>query len=123
MYEVPHPDDDIDGYCSLRRLASRPDTAFQRRRHAGGRSARSGRAGIGYLHLIGAVLLMALGQMLNAPTVSTITSRLAAPGRTATYHAAVSTTEDMGTAIGPTTGLALGGLGGSRIIWLLAVPL
>ena len=80
-------------------------------------------AGIGYVLLVGAVLLMALGQMLYAPTVSTFTSRLAALGRAATYQAALSTTEDIGTAIGPTTGLALGGLGGSRLIWLLAGPL
>jgi MFS transporter, FSR family, fosmidomycin resistance protein len=80
-------------------------------------------AGIGYVLLIGAVLLMALGQMLYAPTVSAFTSRLAAPGHIATYQAALSTTEDIGTAIGPTTGLALGGLGGSGLIWLLAGPL
>jgi MFS family permease len=80
-------------------------------------------AGIGYVFLIGAVLLLALGQMLYAPTVSTFTSRLAPPGRTATYQAALSTTEDMGTAIGPTTGLALGGLGNPHLIWLLAMPL
>jgi MFS family permease len=80
-------------------------------------------ASFGYVVLIAAVLLMALGQMLYAPTVSTFTSRLAAPGRTATYQAALSTTEDIGTAIGPATGLALGGLANPRLIWLLAGPL
>jgi hypothetical protein len=44
--------------------------------------------GIGFVLLIGAVLLMALGQMLYAPTVSTFTSRMAAPGHTASYQAA-----------------------------------
>lgn len=80
-------------------------------------------AGLGYVLLIGAVLLMALGQMLYAPTVSAFTSRLASPVHTATYQAALSTTEDIGTAVGPTTGLALGGLGGAHLIWLLAGPL
>ena len=80
-------------------------------------------AGIGYVPLIAAVLLVAAGQMLYAPTVSTFTSRMATPGHVATYQAALSTTEDIGTAIGPTTGLALGGLGGPGLVWLLAGPL
>jgi MFS family permease len=80
-------------------------------------------ASSGYVILIAAVLLMALGQMFSSPTVSTFISRMAAPGRAATYQAAISTTEDIGSAIGPTTGLALGGLGISRLVWLLAGPL
>jgi MFS family permease len=80
-------------------------------------------ASISYVVLVAAALLMALGQMLYAPTVSTFTSRLAATGRTATYQAALSTTEDIGTAIGPTTGLSLGGLGHPRLIWFLTGPL
>ncbi len=69
------------------------------------------------------VIVIALGQMLYYQTVSTFVSRRAPREGVATYQAALSTTEDIGTAIGPTTGLELGGLGSPRFIWLLAGPL
>jgi MFS family permease len=78
--------------------------------------------GYGYPVLVGAVLAIAAGQMLYAPAVSTFVSRTAAPGRRATYQAAISTIEDIGTAIGPTTGLALGAVANPSFIWLLAAP-
>jgi MFS family permease len=80
-------------------------------------------ATLGYVVLIIAVIVIALGQMLYYPTVSTFVSRRAPRGGVATYQAALSTTEDIGTAIGPSTGLVLGGLGGPRLIWLLAGPI
>nr|WP_272919907.1 MFS transporter [Streptomyces sp. SID4948] len=78
--------------------------------------------GYGYPVLVGAVLAIAAGQMLYSPTVSTFVTRHATPGRRATYQAALSTTEDIGSAVGPTTGLALGTLASPSLIWLLAAP-
>jgi predicted MFS family arabinose efflux permease len=79
-------------------------------------------AGAGYPVMIIAVLAVSLGQMLYSPAVSTFVSRNAAPGRRATYQAAISTTEDIGTALGPVTGLALGAVGPPSLVWLLALP-
>jgi hypothetical protein len=39
-----------------------------------------------------------------------------------TYQAVISTTEDIGTALGPVTGLALGTVGAAPLIWLRALP-
>ena len=70
-----------------------------------------------------AVAVIALSQMLYGPAVTTFVSRRAPRGARATYQAAMSTTVDIGTAIGPTSGLALASLAGSRTVWLAAVPL
>ncbi|MEC3997949.1 MFS transporter [Actinacidiphila sp. DG2A-62] len=80
-------------------------------------------AGLGYPVLVAAVLVMSFGMMLSGPTTSAFVSRHAAPGRGATYQAALSTTQDIGTAIGPTSGLALGRTGPAALVWLLALPL
>jgi MFS family permease len=78
---------------------------------------------LGYPVLIGAVLAIALGQMLYSPAVSTFVSRRAARSQKASYQAAISTTEDIGTAIGPTVGLTLGATGAPYLAWLLAAPI
>lgn len=80
-------------------------------------------AGLGYPALVAAVLVTAFGQMLSGPATSAFVSRRAAPGRRATYQAALSTTQDIGTALGPTSGLALGRVGSPALVWLLALPL
>ncbi len=80
-------------------------------------------AGLGYPVLVAAVLVMSFGMMLSGPTTSAFVSRHAAPGRGATYQAALSTTQDIGTAIGPASGLALGRTGPAALVWLLALPL
>jgi MFS family permease len=61
----------------------------------------------GYPVLVIAVLLMAAGEMIYAPTVSAFVTTRAGRHRRATYQAALSITEDIGTAIGPISGLAL----------------
>ncbi|MFJ1707039.1 MFS transporter [Kitasatospora sp. NPDC088346] len=80
-------------------------------------------AGLGYPVLVVAVLVVSLGMMISGPATSAFVSRRATPGRTATYQAALSTTQDIGTAIGPTSGLALGRVGSPVLVWLLALPL
>jgi MFS family permease len=64
-------------------------------------------AGHGYAVLVVAVLLMALGEMAYGPTVSAVVTRLARPHQRASYQAALSITEDVATAVGPTSGLAV----------------
>ncbi|MEV0282130.1 MFS transporter [Streptomyces sp. NPDC050610] len=80
-------------------------------------------AGAGYPALVAAVLLISFGMMLAGPATSAFVSRHAPPGRSATYQAALSTTQDIGTAIGPTSGLAIGRIGPPALVWLLALPL
>lgn len=61
--------------------------------------------------------------MIYGPTTSAFISRHAPTGRSATYQAALSTTQDIGSAIGPMSGLALGRIGPPALIWLSALPL
>ncbi|WP_406277382.1 MFS transporter [Embleya sp. NBC_00896] len=80
-------------------------------------------AGLGYPALVAAVLVTSLGMMISGPTTSTFITRHAPPGRSATYQAALSTTQDIGAAIGPTSGLALGRIGAPALVWISALPL
>ncbi|MYW04255.1 MFS transporter [Streptomyces sp. SID3343] len=80
-------------------------------------------AGFGYPALLAAVLVTSFGMMISGPTTSAFLSRHAPPGRSATYQAALSTSQDIGTAIGPTSGLALARIGPPTLVWLLALPL
>lgn len=77
----------------------------------------------GLVFVVAAVAGVALGQMLYAPNASALVSEIAPAGRGATYQAASSTTVDIGMAIGPASGLALGGAVGARVLWLLGLPL
>lgn len=76
----------------------------------------------GYPVLIVAVLLMAAGEMIYAPTLSAYVTTRAGPNRRASYQAALSITEDIGTAIGPISGL---GIAATRAItvWITAAIL
>jgi MFS family permease len=56
--------------------------------------------------LVVAVLLMTCGEMVYAPTVSTIVTLRAGTQQRASYQAALSITEDIGMAVGPISGLA-----------------
>ena len=80
-------------------------------------------AGFGYPALVAAVVLVSVGQMLYGPALSTFVTLHAPPGRRAMYQAGISTTQDIGTALGPTTGLVLGQSSAPPLIWLLALPL
>lgn len=80
-------------------------------------------AGAGYPLLVTAVVLMALGEMAYAPTVSAVVSRRARPHRRASYQAALSITEDIGTAIGPISGLAVARATTAAGLWTLAAAL
>ncbi|MET7304329.1 MFS transporter [Embleya sp. NPDC005575] len=80
-------------------------------------------AGLGYPALVAAVLVTSFGMMISGPTTSTFITRHAPPGRSATYQAALSTTQDIGAAIGPTSGLALGRVGAPALVWISALPL
>jgi len=79
-------------------------------------------ATLGYVVLIIAVIVIALGQMLYYPTVSTFVSRRAPRGESPPIRrrcpppktSALRSDEH---------GLVLGGLGGPRLIWLLAGPI
>jgi MFS family permease len=71
----------------------------------------------GYLVLVIAVLLMAAGEMVYAPTVSAYVTTRAGRHRRASYQAALSITEDIGTAIGPVSGLALAGVTSAATLW------
>ena len=61
----------------------------------------------GYPVLILAVLLLAAGEMVYAPTLSAYVTTRAGRRRRASYLAALSITEDIGTAVGPVSGLTL----------------
>ncbi|MGW6462789.1 MFS transporter [Streptomyces rubiginosohelvolus] len=80
-------------------------------------------AGLGYPALVTAALITSFGMMIYGPATSAFLSRHAPTGRTATYQAALSTTQDIGSAIGPMSGLALGRIGPPVLIWLCALPL
>jgi MFS family permease len=69
------------------------------------------------------VVLIAFGQMLYSPNTNALVSMIAPRGRGATYQAAISTTADVGMAVGPASGLGLSATLGSRLLWLLALPL
>jgi MFS family permease len=71
----------------------------------------------GYAVLIIAVLLMAAGEMIYAPTVSAFVTTRAGRHRRASYQAALSITEDIGTAIGPISGLALAAATSAATLW------
>jgi MFS family permease len=70
-----------------------------------------------------AVVLLALGQMVYGPNLSALVSTIAPAGRSTTYQAAMSTTNDIGMAAGPASGLALTASLGARVLWLIALPL
>jgi MFS family permease len=80
-------------------------------------------ASAGIAVLVIAVAVIALAQMLYGPAVTAFVAEHAPRGARATYQAAMSTTVDIGTALGPTSGLALAALAGSRVVWLAALPL
>jgi MFS family permease len=73
--------------------------------------------------VIFAVVLIAFGQMLYAPNLNALVSAIAPRGREVTYQAAISTTNDIGMAAGPASGLALSASIGARLMWVLALPL
>lgn len=125
-------------YATLFAIAAGVSIVFQiptsrwARRHSSGRLLLIGAsvqaagllalaaASSGYAVLVCAVVCIAVGQMVYGPALSAFVTTLAGRGRNATYQAAVSLTEDIGSALGPTTGLALGGLAGARQVWLAA---
>lgn len=76
----------------------------------------------GYPVLVIAVLLMAAGEMIYAPTVAAFVTTRAGRHRRASYQAAVSITEDIGTAIGPVSGLALATAARAVTVWPPALP-
>ena len=71
----------------------------------------------GYPVLVVAVILMAVGEMIYAPTVSAFVTTRAGRRRRASYQAALSITEDIGTAIGPISGLALAAATSAATLW------
>ena len=79
--------------------------------------------GSGYAVLVAAVALMALGEMAYAPTVSAVVTRRAQPHQHASYQAALSITEDIGTALGPISGLAVVKATTAAGCWIVAAGL
>jgi len=77
----------------------------------------------GYPVLVVAVLLMATGEMIYAPTISAFVTTRAGRHRRASYQAALSITEDIGTAIGPISGLALAAVTSAATLWATAAIL
>jgi hypothetical protein len=55
--------------------------------------------------------------MIYAPTVSAFVTTRAGRRHRASYQAALIITEDIGTAIGPISGLALAAAGGAATVW------
>jgi MFS family permease len=72
----------------------------------------------GYPILVIAVMLMAAGEMLYAPVASAYVTTRAGRNRRASYQAALSITEDIGTAIGPISGLALATATSAVTVWV-----
>jgi MFS family permease len=60
---------------------------------------------------------MAAGEMIYAPTISTYITTRAGKNRRASYQAALSISEDIGTAIGPISGLALAAATSPVTVW------
>ena len=79
-------------------------------------------AASGVAIVVVAVVLIAFGQMLYAPNLNALVSEFAPRGRATTYQAALSTTNDIGMAAGPASGLALSSAIGATAMWLLALP-
>lgn len=77
----------------------------------------------GYAFLVAAVLAMAAGEMIYSPTVSTFVTRRAPARQRAAHQAALSITQDIGSAVGPTSGLALAGGAGAGLVWLVGAAL
>lgn len=77
----------------------------------------------GYVILIVAVMFMAVGEMVYGPTVSAMAAKRARPGQRASYQAALSITEDIGTAAGPISGLALARVTVSGGVWVTGAML
>ena len=77
-------------------------------------------AGSGYAVLPAAAVLLATGQMLYGPTATTVIAVNSPAHARATFQAAFSVTEDIGTAIGPVTGLALAAAAGAPAVWSTA---
>lgn len=77
----------------------------------------------GYVALVVAVILMALGEMVYMPMVSTVVARRAPADQRASYQAALSITEDIGTAVGPISGLALARGATAVGLWTLGTGL
>lgn len=73
----------------------------------------------GYPTLVVAVVLMATGEATYGPVLSTVVTQRAGSSRRASYMAALSISEDLGSAIGPTTGLALAGRSPAAVVWLV----
>jgi predicted MFS family arabinose efflux permease len=73
----------------------------------------------GYRALATAVVLMAIGEAIYGPVLSTVVSRRAGSSRRASYMAALSISEDIGSAIGPTTGLALASRSQAPLVWII----
>lgn len=80
-------------------------------------------ASVGLSVVVMAVVLIAFGQMIYSPNLNALVSVIAPRGRGATYQAAVSTTYDIGMAVGPASGLALSAGIGARLLWVLALPM
>ncbi len=89
---------------------------------AAGLAALAGAHG-GYAVLVGAVVLLTIGEMIYGPTVSTVITRRAGPHRQASYQAALSITEDIGTAAGPVSGLAVARVAAAGVTWVVAAAL
>lgn len=80
-------------------------------------------AHVGYGVLIGAAVLMAVGEATYSPVLSAFVSRRAGATRRASYMAALSITEDIGSAIGPVSGLAIAGTNRAPFLWALGAML
>ncbi|MHA3701175.1 MFS transporter [Jatrophihabitans sp. YIM 134969] len=74
----------------------------------------------GYTVLVVAVVISAVGAMLYGPTVSTLVTRRAPMHQRASYQAALSISQDVGTALGPISGLALLRVATAAGLWSVA---
>ena len=74
----------------------------------------------GYAMLVIAVVVSAVGAMLYGPTVSTMVTSRAQPHQRASYQAALSISQDVGTALGPISGLALVRVTTAAGLWAIA---
>ncbi len=80
-------------------------------------------ASAGYGLLVASVMLMALGEMIYAPTVAAAVYRRARPDQRASYQAALAVGEDIATAVGPISGIALARATGLAGLWLVGAGL
>ena len=80
-------------------------------------------APLGYPVLVASVVTTAIGESLTAPAIAEVVTLRAGARRRASYLAALSISQDLGSAVGPLSGLALVQAAGPAAAWAVGAVL